>query len=548
MRFCRTVFALITILPCGAFSTAQSVSATSAKTPSILPGLGTLHHPTSTKSPEAQQFFDQGLRLIYAFNHEEANRSFQQALQLDPKFAMAWWGVAVAVGPNYNLPVDAEHEKTAADAVRHALDLSQSAPPIEQDYIRAIATRFSSAANPDYSGLNRDYSQAMRALAQKYPDDLDAATLYADSMMNLRPWQLWNTDGTPAEGTPEIIATLESVLRRDPNHIGAMHLYIHAVEGSPNPERALHYADNIAALAPGAGHLVHMPSHIYMRTGNYDGARAQNVAAAHVDEQYISATGAQGVYPMMYYSHNLHFLAVAAATQGHCAEAVDAAKRLSANLQPMAGEMPMVDPFLAIRYAIDARCRRWQELLATPRPNPKSPVMLAFWLYGHGTAQAVLGHQTEAEADEKELASIEKATPRDDLFAPPVANRTWRILKIADDLLAARIAARSDKPAAIALLRDAVSNQDQLLYDEPPDWNFDVRETLGGMLLQSGDAKGAERVFRESLAKNPRNPRSLFGLSESLKRQGRDYEAAWVQKEFEIAWQGADIPLTVNDL
>jgi tetratricopeptide (TPR) repeat protein len=327
-----------------------------------------------------------------------------------------------------------------------------------------------------------------------------------------------------------------------------MHLYIHAVEGSPNPERALHYADNIAALAPGAGHLVHMPSHIYMRTGNYDGARAQNVTAAHVDEQYISATGAQGVYPMMYYSHNLHFLAVAAATQGRCAEAVDAAKRLNANLQPMAGEMPMVDPFLAIRYAIDARCRRWQELLATPRPNPKSPVMLAFWLYGHGTAQAVLGHQTEAEADEKELAAIEKATPRDDLFAPPVANRTWRIFHIADDLLAARIAAGSDKPAAIALLRDAALNQDQLLYDEPPDWNFDVRETLGGMLLQSGDAKGAERVFRESLAKNPRNPRSLFGLSESLKRQGRDYEAAWVQKEFEIAWQGADIPLTVNDL
>jgi len=548
MRFYRTVFALIFGAPFTTFSVAQTASAPPAKTPTILPGLGTLHHPTSTRSPEAQQFFDQGLRLIYAFNHEEANRSFQQALQLDPKFAMAWWGIAVAVGPNYNLPVDAEHEKTAVDAVRHAIELSQSAPPNEQDYIHAIATRFSSDANPDYGKLNLNYSQAMRALAQKYPDDLDAATLYADSMMNLRPWQLWNPDSTPAEGTTEIIATLESVLRRDPNHIGAMHLYIHAVEGSPNPERALHYADNIAALAPGAGHLVHMPSHIYMRTGNYDGARAQNVTAAHVDEQYIAATNAQGIYPMMYYSHNLHFLAVAAATQGRCAEAVDGAKRLAVNLQPMAGEMPMVDPFLAIRYAIDVRCRRWQELLATPRPNPKSPVLLAFWLYGHGTAQAVLGHETEAEADEKELAAIEKATSRDDIFAPPVANRTWQIFHIADDLLAARIAARSNKPAAIALLRDAVSNQDQLLYDEPPDWNFDVREALGGMLLQTGDAPGAERVFRESLAKNPRNPRSLFGLSESLKRQGRDYDAAWVQKEFETAWQGADIPLTVNDL
>ncbi len=548
MRFRMFVFALLLAVPMGRFSMAQPQAAPSANPAVIFEGVGNLHHPTSTTSAEAQKFFDQGLRLIYAFNHDEANRSFQRALQLDPKFAMAWWGIAVAVGPNYNLPVDADHEKIAVDAVNHALELSLAAPPIEQDYIKAIATRFTSAANPDYSQLNINFSMAMRELAKKYPDDLDAATLFADSLMNLRPWRLWNLDGTPAEGTPEIIATLESVLRRDPNHVGAMHLYIHAVEASPNPERALHYADHIAALAPAAGHLVHMPSHIYMRTGDYDGARARNVDAARVDEQYIAKTGAQGMYPLMYYSHNLHFLAVAAGTQGRCSEAVDAAQRLTGNVQPALSEMPMLEPFMGIRFAVDVRCRHWDELLAAPQPSVKTPILRAFWLYAHGSALAARSKPAEAEADERELASIEKATPRDDIFMPPIENHTWEILHVAHDLLAARIAALKDKAAAVTLLRDAVAHQDKLLYNEPPDWYFDTRETLGGMLLQTGDNKGAEEVFRESLARGPRNPRSLLGLAESLKRQGRDYDAAWVQKQFETAWHGADISLTVGDL
>ncbi len=549
MRARRLIFALSIAVLVVTLSNAQNNATAPANSAKILPGLGTLHHPTSTPSPEAQQFFDQGLRLIYAFNHEEANRSFERALQLDPKFAMAWWGIAVAVGPNYNLPVDADHEKIAAEAVKQAIDLSHSSPLVEQDYINAIATRFSPAANPDYSQLNLDYSRAMRKLARKYPDDLDASTLFADSLMNLRPWRLWNVDGTPAEGTPEIIATLESVLRRDPNHIGAMHLYMHAVEASPNPERALSYANSIAALAPNAGHLVHMPSHIYMRTGNYDGARAQNADAAHVDEQYIAATGAQGIYPLMYYSHNLHFLAIAAGIEGRCADAVEAAQRLTANIQPAINEMPMLEAFLGIRYAIAVRCHRWDDLLAMQPPTAKTPALRAFWLYGHGSALAARSQLTQADAEEKELASIVKATSRDEIFMPPVENHSWQIFHIADDLLAARIAiARGDKTQAITLLRDAVSNQDQLLYDEPPDWYFDARETLGGVLLTNGDAQGAEAVFRESLTKNPRNPRSLFGLSESLKQQKRDYEATLVQKQFETAWQDADVSLTISDL
>jgi len=515
----------------------------------LISGLGEQHHPVSTKNVEAQQFFDQGLRLIYAFNHDEAARSFHRAAELDPQLAIAWWGVALAVGPNYNLPVDAEHEKIAVDAVNKAVVLCANAPQIEKDYIQALAKRFSSDANPDYQQLNVAYSQAMRALSQKYPDDLDAATLYADSMMNLRPWKLWNADGTPVEGTTDIVATLESVLRRDPNHIGAMHLYIHAVEASPNPERALPYAERIAALTPNAGHLVHMPSHTYIRTGYYDGARVQNEDAAKVDEQYIRETSAQGVYPLMYYSHNLHFLAIAAGMQGRCVDAEDAAGRLAANVQPAISQMPMLEAFTAIQWATDVRCARWDKMLATPIPKAQTPTLKAFWFYGHGIALAARGRTAEAEADEKQLAAIVKATPRDDIFMPPVENHTWQILHIADDVLSSRIAAaKGDSKAALALLRDAVANQDQLNYNEPQDWYYPVRESLGGMLLVTGDAKGAEQVFRDDLAKNPRNPRSLFGLAEALKKQGREYDAAWVQKQFETAWQGADVTLSVESL
>jgi tetratricopeptide (TPR) repeat protein len=534
---------LVCVTFLGAHLVAQEKPAT------LMSGLGDLHHPVSTKNAEAQQFFDQGLRLIYAFNHDEAARSFQRAAELDPQLAMAWWGVAVAVGPNYNLPVDADREKIAVNAVNKAKALSTNAPQNEKDYIQALATRFSSDANPDYHQLNVAYSDAMRALSQKYPDDLDAATLFADSMMNLRPWKLWNADGTPAEGTTEIVATLESVLRRDPNHVGAMHLYMHAVEASLNPERALPYADHLAALTPAAGHLVHMPSHIYIRTGNYDGARVQNVDAAKADERYISATGAQGIYPMMYYSHNLHFLAIAAGMQGRCADAESAAKKLTANVQPMVSQMPMLEAFMGIEWATYVRCAQWDKLLAVQMPKTQTQVLKGFWLYGHGIALVFTGKFSEAEADEKQLAEILKATPRDEIFMPPVENHTWQIFQIADDVLSARIAAaKGDKTAAVKLLRDAVANQDQLKYNEPQDWYYSVRESLGGMLLQTGDAKGAEQVFREDLEKNPRNPRSLYGLAEALKKQDRDYDATWVEKQFETAWQGAEVALSVESL
>jgi tetratricopeptide (TPR) repeat protein len=518
----------------------------------LMEGLSSLHHPVSTKNAEAQQFFDQGLRLVYAFNHDEAARSFHRAAELDPNLAMAWWGVALAVGPNYNLPVDPDHEKMAVEAVSRAKSLSADATPIEKVYIDAMAQRFSADPKPDYHRLDVNYSKAMHDLTLQYPDDLDAATLYADSMMNLRPWKLWNADGTPAEGTKEIVDTLESVLRRDPNHIGAMHLYIHAVEASPNPERALPYAERIPALAPAAGHLVHMPAHIYERTGNFDGARVQNIAAAKADEAYAAASGSQGMYMMMYYSHNLHFGAVSASMQGHCADAKMQADRLADNLRPMASDKnmgPMVEPFLGMQYALAARCNRWDDLLAMSAPQAQTNALKAIWLYSRGLALAARGKLDDAEAMHKQLVAIEGATPQDEIFMPPVENHSRQIYQIAGDVLGARIAAaKGDRDGSIALLRDAVVAQDVLLYNEPADWYYPVRESLGGMLLQTGDAKGAERVFRDDLERNPRNPRSLFGLAEALTSQHRDYDASWVRKQFEAAWQGADVTLKVEDL
>jgi tetratricopeptide (TPR) repeat protein len=529
---------------CGA-----SAQMPSPKPPVLMTGLSNLHHPVSTTSAEAQQFFDQGLRLVYAFNHDEGERAFRRAAELDPKMAMAWWGVALAAGPNYNLPVDLDHEKTAVEAIDRAKALSASSPQIEKDYIDALSRRFTHEANPDYHRLNADYAKAMQDLSAKYPDDLDAATLYADSMMNLRPWKLWNADGTPAPDTEDIVATLESVLRRDPNHIGAMHLYIHAVEASPHPERALPYADRIPQLAPAAGHLVHMPAHIYERTGNYDGARAQNVSAAKADEDYAAATGMMGIYTMMYYSHNLHFGAIAASMQGRCAEAQSQADRLAENVRPGVKEMPMLEAFMTIPLVVSVRCQRWDSILAMNEPTAQTQALKALWLYSRGSALAARGKIGQAEALQKQLAAIESATPAEDIFMPPVENHSRQIFHIANDVLSARIAAaKGDKQGAIRWLNDAVAAQDKLLYDEPTDWYYPVRESLGGMLLQSGDARGAEEVFRKDLELNPRNPRSLFGLHEALMQQKRSYDAEWVKQQFERAWQGSDIQLKVEDL
>ena len=537
------------LLTCGSTAAQDHPTHVQSRPVTLVPGLGDLHHPVSTHNPQAQQFFDQGLRFIYAFNHDEAARSFRHAAELDSKLAMAYWGVAEAVGPNYNDPADPDRYKQAHDAAQKAVDLSADATPSERAYIQAMEKRFPADPKSDLRKAAEDYHDAMRKVVSEFPDDLDAATLFAESGMNLHPWGLWHVDGTPEEGTEEVVATLESVLKRDPNHLGAVHYYIHAVEASRSPERALAGANKLASLAPAAGHIVHMPAHVYIRTGDYEAAVKTNEQAAAVDRAYIQATGAQGIYPMMYYSHNLHFIAMCSAMNGNYAESRKNAEMLAEHVGPALKMMPPLEGFMTIPMAVEIRFHHWNEILKVPQPDPAMKTVTVFWHFGRGMALAGTGNVGDAEAEYKIVADAEAATAPDVIFAPPFNNKTKDILKIAKDVLGAKVAmARKDNDQAVAMLRQAVAVQDALKYGEPPDWFFPVRESLGAALLMNGDAAGAEKVFREDLEHNPRNPRSLFGLHRALMLQKRDYDAGFVQKQFEASWKGGAQALKLEDL
>jgi len=515
----------------------------------LVSGLSDLHHPVSTKNTQAQQFFDQGLRFIYAFNHDEAARSFRRAAELDPKLAMAYWGIAEAVGPNYNDPADPGRYRQAHEAVQKAVDLSEQASPSDRAYVQALATRFPADPRSDLKKAAEDYRDAMRQVVSEFPDDLDAATLFAEAGMNLHPWGLWHIDGTPEAGTDEIVSSLESVMKRDPNHLGAIHYYVHAVEASPTPERALAGANKLAALAPGAGHIVHMPAHIYIRTGDYEAAVKTNEQAADVDRAYIKSSGVQGIYPMMYYSHNLHFIAMCAAMNGNYAESRKNADLLVGNVGRHVKNMPPLEGFMTIPMAVEIRFHHWNEILKMPPPDSSMKTATVFWHFGRGLALAGTGKVTEAESEYKIVSDAEAATPPDVIFTMPINNKAKDIMKIAEDVLGARIAvAKKDNGSAIAMLRDAVALQDTLKYGEPPDWFFPVRESLGAIMLMNGDAAGAEKVFRDDLDRNLRNPRSLWGLHQALLEQKRGYDAGFVQEQFESSWRGASGTLKLDDL
>ena len=538
-----TLFLILTIL-----AAAQDHTMEAAKPVTIMTGLGNLHHPVSTRNAGAQEFFDQGLRLIYAFNHDEAARSFQKSAELDPKLAMAYWGIAEAVGPNYNDPASDDRFKQAHEAIQKAADLG-SASEAERGYISAMAKRFPADPKADLHKAAEEYRDAMRELVKNNPDDLDAATLFAESGMNLHPWGLWHPDGTPAEGTEEIVATLESVIKRDPNHLGALHYYIHTVEASNTPERALAAAERLASLAPSAGHIVHMPAHIYIRTGDYAAAEKTNEEAAAVDRAYIQKSGVQGIYPMMYYSHNLHFIAMCAAMIGDYTESHKAAEMLAAHVGGSVKEMPALEGFMTIPMAVDVRFHKWDAILAMQEPGAEMKTAVGFWHFARGMALAGKGRISEVEAEYKIVADAEKATPPDAIFQMPINNKTKDILRIAENVLGAQVAlAKKDNAGAVSMLREAVAVQDTLKYDEPQDWFFPVRESLGGVLLMSGDARGAEQVFRDDLARNLRNPRSLFGLHRALTAQDRNSDAWFVEQEFRKAWKGGAAELKVEDL
>ncbi|MDQ2920585.1 MAG: tetratricopeptide repeat protein [Acidobacteriota bacterium] len=541
---------ILVTLCCSAIAFSQSdhqmQMARAEKPASLMSGMGAHHHPVSTTNPEAQRFFDQGFSYLYAFNHQEAIRSFTRAAELDPDMAMAYWGIALSLGPNINLDVDPFREKSAYEAAQKARLLSAKAPPNERAYINAVVARYSIDPNADLKKLAVDYKNAMGELVKEYPNDLDAATLYAESAMDLRPWQLWTLDGKPAAGTEEIIAVLESVLRRDPNHIGAIHYYIHTVEASPNPERALVYAAKLPNLIPAAGHLVHMPAHIYQRTGDYEAAARSNRDAAEADRVLFKLSGDTGMYPVMYYNHNLHFLAVARSMEGRFADAMNAALQLEASAAPHVKEMPMLGRFMQTSALMLVRFRRWNDILKLPSPGADATDISLVRHFARGMAYAATGNLAGAEGEQKVFVTVAQGAPARMRHGADVMGD---ILHLAEKTLSARIAlARNDRKAAIDLLRQAVEVQDSMAYDEPPPWFLPVRESLGGVLIQNGDYGEAEKVFRADLERNKRNGRSLFGLMHALKAQNKTEAASLVQREFENAWKYADTRLKLKDL
>ncbi len=541
MRLCA--FACL-LLPLAVFAQHEHAPARQAV---LMPGLGDVHHPITTKDPEAQKFFDQGLALIWAFNHDEALLSFQRGAELDPDCAMAYWGIALAVGPNYNDPEpDLDREKTAWDAVQHGLALASDATQAERDYLTALATRYTNEAKPDLKQFALFYKTAMGELVKKHPDDLDAAVLYAESAMDLRPWQLWTADGKPAEGTEEIVATLESVLRRDLNHIGANHFYIHAVEASPHPERALPSADRLAKLAPAAGHLVHMPGHIYIRTGDYAGAVRANEDASEVDRQYIDRFHVAGMYPAMYYSHNLHFLAIAASMEGRFAEANDVAGQLVTHTAPLLKDMPMVEVFLPTRMLVLVRFHRWDEVLKLAEPDTAALSTRALWHFSRGMAFAQTGRTYDADYERRALFAAANSVPADTTLG---FNSARDILSLAAHILEGHISlARVSIPAAVEHFRQATQIEDGLRYDEPPDWYIPPRESLGRAYMIANQYEDAEKVFREELVHHPRSGRALFGLWQCLKAEGKKADAKQTELEFRAGWKNADVKLTRDDL
>ncbi len=501
----------------------------------LLSGTGPWTHPIHTSNPETQKFFDQGLNEMYGFNRYEALRSFRKAAELDPAAAMPWWGVAMASGPYVNMDGEPTYDmKVSCAAVESGRKLAASGSR-EAAYLEAAAARC-----PDFSRPEA-YVAAARKLAESYPDDLDAQTFFAESLLIPTRWHWYAKDGAPGAGQAEAERTLEAVLRRWPNHPGANHLYIHAVESSPTPERAVPSAQRLMGITPSEGHMVHMPGHIWLVLGEWELAAAVNERAAQVDREYFAKTGVtDGPYPM-YYWHNLDFIVYARSMQGRRADTRKAEDDLAAAMAPMAAAMPeMMDGFLpATRFGL-LRFGEWDALLQLPQPKAEQKISMTFYRYFR--AMAFHGKEDGAAAA-RERAAFEEARKQ----LPPAAN--WGqnpaapVFELASEILAARIGGD-----AVAHFRRAVEIQDGLVYDEPPAWYYPVRESLGAALLAAGRAAEAEAVFREGVKRSPQNGRMLFGLREALRAQGKAEQAAWVEKEFQAAWAKADVPVKLAEL
>ncbi len=524
----------------------MSATPGAAGPPPLMGGLGGVHHAVTIGSVEAQRFFDQGLALCYAFNHDEAVRAFRRAAELDPGLAMAHWGVAYALGPNINLPMDAGRESLAVTEIARARELSVGAGAAERDYIAALATRYALPAGAARAARDSAYCDAMRRLSKRYPTDDDAAVLFAESAMDLRPWQYWTPSGRPAPGTDEIVTTLEAVVKRSPGHTGGNHFLIHALEASPHPERASDAAMRLREAAPMAGHLVHMPTHIGARLGDWIDCGERNDRAAAVDERYVAEQAPQGVYPVMYLNHNLQFGAYGWATAGAYARALADAKKVTANGEAVVKEIPMAELVTNTTLIVQTRFRRWDEVKAIPEPPAHMPATRAYWDWAQGLRLAAAGDVAGATAHLDSLHARAARLPGDYLIG---LNPASQVLRVAAAQLEARIAeTRNGASAAVPLWRSALDVEDALGYDEPPDWYAFSGESLGGALLRAGDSKGAIEAFQSELSRHPHSPRALFGLARAYEAAGRKSDAATTDAEFKKQARMADVTFKVEEL
>jgi len=510
----------------------------------VLTDIGDTHMPITTQSDKAQYFFDQGLRLTYAFNHQEALRSFKEAARHDPDAAMAYWGWALVLGPNLNLPMSAEVAPQAYEAIQMAVGLKDKVTAKESSLIVALAQRYAADPPADRKALDTAYADAMKQVHTRFAEDNDIATLYAAALMNLSPWNYWTRDGRPKARTPDILSTLERVMQRDPEHEGALHYYIHAVE-AVDAERGAAVADRLRGLTPGAGHLVHMPTHVYMQLGRYAESFELNVQAAKADENYLVQCRAQGIYPLGYYPHNLHFQAWAALMMGNREKALKAARKVASKVPEdfSHNTWGLYQTFASMPLFALVRFGQWDAVLEEPRPPEKWRYMAGIWHYARGMAYTHTGRYKSAQK-ELETLQIIAMDPVSGHEAVGFGN-TPTLLTIAGEVLAGELAAKQKRfEVAIGHLDRAVRMEDSLMYNEPPDWYYPVRHTLGAVLIEAGRPAEAEVVYWQDLKRYRDNGYSLYGLWQSLKAQGRDAEARQLQQSYAQAWAHADRSLS----
>jgi len=522
----------------------QPMQAAGGEVP-LYDNLGTLSLKVGTRNAKAQAYFDQGLRWAFAFNHAEAQRAFQAAQQADPKLAMAWWGEALVLGPNINAPMMPEAAAPALAALAKAGELAPGAPAKDRALIAALQKRYSADPKAERAALDAAFADAMKSVAEKYPGDDTVLTLYAESVMDTQAWDYWEAGGAKPKGrAAELLAALEKVLARNPNHPGAIHLYIHAVEASTKPERALPHARRLAALIPGAGHIVHMPAHIFYRVGLYKDSLEINKRAMAVDEQYFSTSPSDPMYKSAYYPHNIHFLWAASSMQGQSKVAIEAARKVAANVRlEQIDQFPTVEFFHTIPLLSLVQFGHWDEILAEPQPRADLAYSNAIWRYARGVALANKGDVKGAKAEQAALVPLkanEKVMKLDGSDYP-----ASQLLAIADNLLLGEIAqASGDTKTAVVKFTAAVAGQDALPYTEPPFWYYPTRQSLGAALLKAGKAAEAEAVYRKDLETYPHNGWSTFGLIQALDAQKKTDEANMLREHFKGMWSQADVELT----